>query len=89
MFSDYLNILYLPNTSELVIFCGCFTGSCIRFLWYNSYPAKVFMGDTGSLTIGGIIRGIGHIDPQGIVDSSVVWRFCGRSFIRYSPGILL
>ena len=58
MFSDYLNILYLPNTSELVIFCGCFTGSCIGFLWYNSYPAKVFMGDTGSLTIGGIIAAL-------------------------------
>lgn len=57
-FSDYLNLLYLPNTSELVIFCACFTGSCIGFLWYNSYPAKIFMGDTGSLTIGGIIAAL-------------------------------
>ncbi|MEY4902642.1 MAG: hypothetical protein RLZZ292_457 [Bacteroidota bacterium] len=54
-FADYLKILYLPNTAELVIFSGCFVGSCIGFLWYNAYPAKVFMGDTGSLMIGGII----------------------------------
>ncbi len=55
LFADYLNILYLPNTSELVVFSACFIGACIGFLWYNAYPAKVFMGDTGSLTIGGII----------------------------------
>ncbi len=54
-FADYLKILYLPNTAELVIFSGCFVGGCIGFLWYNAYPAKVFMGDTGSLMIGGII----------------------------------
>jgi phospho-N-acetylmuramoyl-pentapeptide-transferase len=54
-FADYLNILYLPNTAELVIFMSCFLGACIGFLWYNTYPAKVFMGDTGSLTLGGII----------------------------------
>lgn len=55
LFADYLDILYLPNTSELVIFAACFLGACIGFLWYNTFPAKVFMGDTGSLTIGGII----------------------------------
>ena len=54
-FADYLKILYLPNTAELVIFMSCFLGACIGFLWYNTYPAKVFMGDTGSLTLGGII----------------------------------
>ena len=53
--ADYLNIFYIPYTGELVIFGGCFLGACIGFLWYNSYPAKVFMGDTGSLTIGAII----------------------------------
>lgn len=53
--ADYLNIFYLPNTAELVIFSGCFLGGCIGFLWYNTYPARVFMGDTGSLTLGGII----------------------------------
>ncbi len=53
--ADYLNIFYLPNIGELTIFASCFTGACIGFLWHNSFPAKVFMGDTGSLTIGGII----------------------------------
>ncbi|MFD2147838.1 phospho-N-acetylmuramoyl-pentapeptide-transferase [Mucilaginibacter antarcticus] len=55
IFSDYLNIMYIPNTGELVIFAGAFVGACVGFLWYNAYPAQVFMGDTGSLTIGGII----------------------------------
>jgi len=55
IFADYLNILFLPNTQELVVFSACFLGACIGFLWYNSYPASVFMGDTGSLAIGGII----------------------------------
>ena len=47
--------MYLPNTGELVVFMSAFVGACIGFLWYNSYPAQVFMGDTGSLAIGGII----------------------------------
>jgi len=55
VFSDYLNILYIPSSSELVIFISSFVGACIGFLWYNSFPAKVFMGDTGSLALGGII----------------------------------
>lgn len=54
-FSDYLNILHLPNLGEVVIFCTAFVGACCGFLWYNSYPAQVFMGDTGSLSLGGII----------------------------------
>ena len=55
VFADYLNIIYIPNASELVIFISAFVGACIGFLWYNSFPAKVFMGDTGSLALGGII----------------------------------
>lgn len=55
IFADYLNIMYIPNSGELVIFAGAFVGACTGFLWYNSYPAQVFMGDTGSLAIGGII----------------------------------
>lgn len=55
IFADYLNIMYLPNTGELTIFISAFVGATIGFLWYNSYPAQVFMGDTGSLAIGGII----------------------------------
>lgn len=54
-FSNYLNIMYIPNLGELVIFCTAFVGACLGFLWYNAYPAQVFMGDTGSLTLGGVI----------------------------------
>ena len=55
IFSNYLNIMHIPHAGELVIFAGAFIGACIGFLWYNSYPAQVFMGDTGSLALGGII----------------------------------
>ena len=55
IFSDYLNVMYIPDVSELVIFIAAFAGGLVGFLWYNTYPAQVFMGDTGSLTIGGII----------------------------------
>ncbi len=55
IWSEYLNIMYIPNSGELVIFCTAFVGAAIGFLWYNSFPAQVFMGDTGSLTLGGII----------------------------------
>ena len=53
--AEYLNIVYIPDSGELVIFAGAFVGACVGFLWYNSFPAQVFMGDTGSLAIGGII----------------------------------
>jgi phospho-N-acetylmuramoyl-pentapeptide-transferase len=56
--ADYLGILFLPNSSELVIFTACLVGACVGFLWFNAYPAKVFMGDTGSLTLGGIIAAL-------------------------------
>lgn len=55
LFANYLNIMFIPYTGELVIFCTAFVGACVGFLWYNSYPAQVFMGDTGSLTLGAII----------------------------------
>lgn len=55
IFADYLNIMYIPYAGELAIYISSFVGACIGFLWYNSYPAQVFMGDTGSLTIGGVI----------------------------------
>lgn len=53
--ANYLNILHLPGSGELVIYAACFLGACLGFLWYNSFPAQVFMGDTGSLTLGGVI----------------------------------
>jgi phospho-N-acetylmuramoyl-pentapeptide-transferase len=55
IFSDYLNIMYIPNSGEMTVFIAAFVGALVGFLWYNAYPASVFMGDTGSLTIGGII----------------------------------
>jgi phospho-N-acetylmuramoyl-pentapeptide-transferase len=55
VFANYLNIMYIPNAGELVIFIAAFVGACVGFLWYNAYPAQVFMGDTGSLALGGII----------------------------------
>jgi phospho-N-acetylmuramoyl-pentapeptide-transferase len=55
IFSDYLNVMYIPNSGEMTIFIAAFVGALVGFLWYNTYPATVFMGDTGSLTIGGII----------------------------------
>ena len=55
LLADYLDVMFIPDSGELVIFCTAFVGACIGFLWYNSYPAQVFMGDTGSLALGGII----------------------------------
>ncbi|HLW21152.1 MAG TPA: phospho-N-acetylmuramoyl-pentapeptide-transferase [Cyclobacteriaceae bacterium] len=55
IFADYLNLMFIPHSEELVIFCAAFVGACVGFLWYNAYPAQVFMGDTGSLMIGGVI----------------------------------
>jgi len=59
--ANYLNILHLPGTGELVIFSACFVGATLGFLWYNSFPAQIFMGDTGSLTLGGIIAAMAII----------------------------
>lgn len=61
IFADYLNIVFIPRTEEVVIFCTAFIGGLIGFMWYNTYPAQVFMGDTGSLTIGGLIAVIAII----------------------------
>ena len=83
-FSDYLNILHIPNLSEVVIFCAAFVGACIGFLWYNSYPAQVFMGDTGSLTIGGIIAGLALIVRKELI----LPLLCGVFFIETLSVIL-
>ena len=61
LFADYLNIMYIPNLGELSIFIGAMIGACVGFLWYNSFPAQVFMGDTGSLTLGGLIAALAII----------------------------
>jgi phospho-N-acetylmuramoyl-pentapeptide-transferase len=81
VFSQYLNIMYIPNSGELVIFCAAFVGACVGFLWYNSYPAQVFMGDTGSLMLGGVYsRAIsGH--PQRANDSHYLRYFSDRASV--------
>ncbi len=81
--ADYLNIMYIPNLSELVIFIGAFVGACIGFLWYNTYPAQVFMGDTGSLALGGIIASLSIIVRKEIL----VVIFCSLFFITSSSAL--
>jgi phospho-N-acetylmuramoyl-pentapeptide-transferase len=73
LFADYLNIMYIPNLAELSIFIGALIGACFGFLWYNSYPAQVFMGDTGSLTLGGIIAALAIIVHKELL----IPIFCG------------
>jgi phospho-N-acetylmuramoyl-pentapeptide-transferase len=73
VFADYLNIMYIPNLGELSIFIAAMIGACIGFLWFNSYPAQVFMGDTGSLTLGGIIASIAIIVHKELL----IPIFCG------------
>ncbi|HRI21268.1 MAG TPA: phospho-N-acetylmuramoyl-pentapeptide-transferase [Panacibacter sp.] len=72
-FADYLNIMYIPNLAELSVFIGAFVGACIGFLWYNAYPAQVFMGDTGSLALGGIIASLAIIVRKELL----IPIFCG------------
>ncbi|MFN3839346.1 MAG: phospho-N-acetylmuramoyl-pentapeptide-transferase [Cyclobacteriaceae bacterium] len=83
-FSSYLNIMYIPNLSELVIFCTAFVGACLGFLWYNAYPAQVFMGDTGSLTLGGIIAVI----ALAVRKELLIPVLCGIFFIESLSVIL-
>jgi phospho-N-acetylmuramoyl-pentapeptide-transferase len=78
IFADYLNIFYLPYSSELVVFSACFLGACVGFLWYNAYPAQVFMGDTGSLTIGGIIAAMAILLRKELL----IPILCGAFFIE-------
>lgn len=78
IFADYLNIMYIPELGELSIFIAAMVGACIGFLWYNSYPAQVFMGDTGSLTLGGIIAAIAIIVHKELL----IPIFCGVFLIE-------
>jgi phospho-N-acetylmuramoyl-pentapeptide-transferase len=78
LFAQYLDILYIPNLGELSIFIGAFVGACIGFLWYNSFPAQVFMGDTGSLALGGIIASTAIIERK----EWLIPIFCGVFFIE-------
>ena len=73
LLADYLNIMYIPNLAELSVFMGAFVGACVGFLWYNSFPAQVFMGDTGSLALGGIIAALAVIVRKELL----IPIFCG------------
>jgi len=78
IFADYLNIMYIPHSGELVIFIAAFIGACVGFLWYNSFPAQVFMGDTGSLSLGGIIA----VFALAIRKELLIPIFCGVFLIE-------
>lgn len=78
VFADYLNIMYIPGLDELAIFIAAMIGACIGFLWYNSYPAQIFMGDTGSLTLGGIIAALAIIVHKELL----IPIFCGVFFVE-------
>lgn len=78
VFADYLNIMYIPNLGELSIFIAAMIGACVGFLWFNSYPAQVFMGDTGSLTLGGIIAALSIIVHKELL----IPIFCGVFFVE-------
>jgi len=80
IFANYLNIMYIPNTGELTIYVSAFVGACIGFLWYNSYPAQVFMGDTGSLAIGGIIAVFAIIIRKELLIPILCGIFLAESF---------
>ena len=75
IFSEYLNVMYIPRVSEIVIFISAFVGGLIGFLWYNAFPAQIFMGDTGSLTIGGIIAVIAVIVRKELLLPLICWVF--------------
>ncbi|MBC7874156.1 MAG: phospho-N-acetylmuramoyl-pentapeptide-transferase, partial [Ferruginibacter sp.] len=78
VFADYLNIMYIPDLGELSIYIAAMIGGCIGFLWYNSYPAQIFMGDTGSLALGGIIASLAIIVRKELL----IPIFCGVFFVE-------
>lgn len=84
IFSNYLNIMYIPNSGEMTVFISAFVGALIGFLWYNSYPASVFMGDTGSLTIGGIIA----VLAIAVRKEMLIVLFCGI-FLAESASVII
>lgn len=84
VFANYLNIMYIPNSGELVVFISAFIGACIAFLWYNSYPAQIFMGDTGSLALGGIIAVFAIVIRKELL----IPLFCGVFLIQSLSVIL-
>ena len=101
IFSEYLQIQYIPNVGELSIFCGSVVGACLGFLWYNAPPAKIFMGDTGSLSLGGslaaiaiivkheivlaIIGGLFVLETVSVIIQVVSYRLTGKRIFKMAP----
>lgn len=101
VFSEYLNIAYIPNAGELVIFSAAFVGACIGFLWYNSYPAQVFMGDLGSLALGGflgtmavltknelvmlLLGGVFVVEALSVITQVASFKLTGKRIFRMAP----
>ncbi len=81
IFSEYLNIMYIPRVGEMTVFIAAFAGALVGFLWYNTYPAQVFMGDTGSLTIGGDYRCDCYSSTQRIAHPCPLWYLPNRKLI--------
>lgn len=84
VFSQYLNVMFIPDSGELAVFCAAFVGACIGFLWYNSYPAQVFMGDTGSLMLGGVIATLAIVIRKELM----IPVLCGIFLVELSSVIL-
>ena len=84
IFSDYLQIQYIPDVGELSIFCGSVVGSCLGFLWYNAPPAKIFMGDTGSLSLGGSLAAVAII-----VKHEIVLAIIGGLFVLETVSVII
>jgi len=84
IFSDYLQIQYIPNVGEISIFCGSIVGSCLGFLWYNAPPAKIFMGDTGSLSLGGSLAAVAII-----VKHEIVLAIIGGLFVLETVSVII
>ena len=84
IFSEYLQIQYIPDVGELSIFCGSVVGACLGFLWYNAPPAKIFMGDTGSLSLGGSLAAIAII-----VKHEIVLAIIGGLFVLETVSVII
>lgn len=88
VYADYLNIMYIPHSGELVVYGAAFIGATIGFLWYNSYPAQVFMGDTGSLSLGGIIAVFAIMLHKELADTDFMRNFPDGEFVCRDAGFL-
>ena len=101
MFTEYLGIYYLPQAGELSVFCAAIAGACLGFLWYNSFPASIFMGDTGSMALGGaigtvavfikkeiillLVGGVFVVEALSVLMQIASFRFTGKRIFKIAP----